>query len=177
MNAINPEAERYLNELYQRTQGDAGAQVSMFDVGAAIGLEKEAARRLAEDLIADGLIEIKTLSGGIGITAQGIDRAQPAGRIGAGTKLDLGNGPLIEEKGRQALERVLTEIKNTLASSPTPYPRLEEMVMDIKTIDIQLLSPRPKTAVIREVLRSLQDGLAVSGAATLAAEVGKMMGG
>lgn len=176
MDAINPESVRYLNELYQRTEGDAGAQVSMFDVGAAMGLEKEAARRLAEDLIAEGLIEIKTLSGGIGITAQGIDIAQPAGGIGAGTKLDLGNGPLLEEKGRQALEHVLTEIKNSLASGPAPYARLEEMVMDIKTIDIQLLSPRPKTAVIREVLRSLQDGLAVSGAAGLAAEVEKTIG-
>ena len=37
MNAINPEAKRYLNELYQRTEGNTGAQVSMFDVGAAMG--------------------------------------------------------------------------------------------------------------------------------------------
>ncbi len=177
MDAITPEAERYLNKLYQLTEGNAGAQVSMFEVGAAVGLEKEAARRLAEDLIAEGFVEIKTLSGGIGITAQGIDTAQPAGRIGAGTTLDLGNGPLVEENGRQTLERLLDEIKNSLASGATPYGRLEEMVMDIKTIEIQLLSPRPKTAVIREVLRSLQDGLAVSGAATLAAEVEKMIGG
>ena len=177
MDAINPEAEQYLNELYQRTAGDAGAQVSMFDIGAAVGLDKEASRRLAEDLIADGLIEIKTLSGGIGITARGIDMAQPASRIGSGKHLDLGDGPLLEEKGRQALERILVEIKNSLASSSIPYARLEEMVIDIKTIDVQLLSPRPKTAVIKEVLRSLKDGLADSGAADPAAEVEKMIGG
>jgi hypothetical protein len=176
MDAKDSQAERYLYELYQRTAGNAGAQVSMFDIGAAVGLEKEAARKLAEDLIADGLIEIKTLSGGIGITAEGIDMAQPAGGSGTGTNLGLGDGPLLEEKGRQALESILAEIKKSLASSPMPFARLEEMVLDIKTIDIQLLSPRPKIAVIKAVLWSLTDALQSSGASSLAKQVEKLIG-
>jgi hypothetical protein len=177
MDTVNPDAERYLKELYQRTQGKTGAQVSMFDIGEAVGLEKESARRLAEDLIAEGLIEIRTLSGGIGITSEGIDMAQPTGGSGTGAHRQLGDGPLIEEKSRLALESILAEIKKNMASSPTPYSRLEEMVLDLKTIDTQLLSPRPKTAVIREVLRSLKDGLAASGAAVLAADVARFIGG
>jgi len=35
------------------------------------------------------------------------------------------------------------------------YGQWEEMVIDIKTIEVQMLSPHPKTAVIREVLRSM----------------------
>jgi len=177
MDASDSQAERYLNELYQRTAGNAGAQVSMFEIGAAVGLEKEEARKLAEDLIADGLVEIKTLSGGIGITAEGINMAQPAGGSKVGASLELGDGPLLEEKGRQALESILNEIKNSLASSRAPYASLEEMVLDIKTIDIQLLSPRPKIAIIKEILRSLKNGLDTSGASTLALKMEKMIGG
>jgi len=33
--------------------------------------------------------------------------------------------------------------------------QLEEMVMDIKTIEIQMLSPHPKTGIIREILKSI----------------------
>jgi hypothetical protein len=176
MNAINPEAKRYLNELYRRTEGNTGAQVSMFDVGAAMGLEKEAARKLAEDLIAEGWIEIRTLSGGIGITTEGIDMAQPAGGSGAGGNLSLGDGPLLEDKSRPALERILTEIKKSVTSSPAPYARLEEVVIDIKTIDIHLLSPRPKTAVIKAVLQSLKDSLLSTGASGLAKQVETLIG-
>jgi hypothetical protein len=176
MEAISTEAQHYLHELCRRVQGDAAAQVSMFDVGAAMGLEKEAARKLAEDLIAEGLVEIKTLSGGIGITAQGIDRVQPAGGQASDAGLDLGSGPVLGEKGRKALERIVTEVRCQLASQPIPYARLEEMVVDIKTIDLQLFSPRPKIGVIKEVLRSLQDGLENSGAVVLAGKLGKMIG-
>ena len=117
------------------------------------------------------------MSGGIGITAEGIETVRSAGGVEAAANFDLGRGPVLEEAGRLSLERILTEIKNSLASGPAPYVRLEEMIIDIKTIDVQLLSPRPKTAVIKEALRSLKDGLEASGASTLAAEVQKMIGG
>ncbi len=174
MDEMNPEAIRYLNELYRCTEGKTGAQASMFEVGAAIGLEKEAARRLAEDLIAEGLLEIKTLSGGISITAEGIDLARPD-EIG-GALPALGDGPLVDDGGRQALESIISGIKKSLSSGPTPYAQLEEMVLDIKTIDIQLLSPRPKTAVIKAVLHSLKEGLQSIGSADLAGQVQKMIG-
>ena len=32
---------------------------------------------------------------------------------------------------------------------------MEEIVIDMKTIEVQLLSSRPKTAIVREILRSL----------------------
>lgn len=174
MDEMNPEAIRYLNELYRRTEGDTSAQASMFDVGAAIDLEKEAARRLAEDLIADGLIEIRTLSGGIGITAQGIDLARPDD--GGQALVGLGDGPLVEDTGRQALESILAEVKKSLSSGSIPYAHLEEMVLDIKTIDIQLLSPRPKMAVIKAVLHALKDELQSVGLAGPAGQVEKLIG-
>ena len=79
MDNDNLEAKRYLTELCTKTQGDIGAQVSMYNVGAAIGLEKTEAGMVAEALIVEGLAELRSLSGGIGITAQGVAMIQGAG--------------------------------------------------------------------------------------------------
>ncbi len=68
----NPEEQAYLNQLYTMTQGDPGVQVSMYDIGAALGVEKSEAGALAESLIIQDLAELKTLSGGIAITGNGL---------------------------------------------------------------------------------------------------------
>lgn len=177
MEPNNPKAKNYLLELYQMTAGDVSVQVSMFEVGAAMGLEKTEAGKIAEDLIGDGLVEIKTLSGGIGITTQGIEQVQAAGVAGptAATDLDLGNAPVLEERGKNSVETVLKEIKACLSQNSTAYERLEEMVIDLKTIEVQLLSPRPKTAIIREVLRSLHSSLDSTDRSDLAKKIENMI--
>jgi len=177
MDARNAQEERYLEELFKLTEGKIDSTVSMFDIGAVMGLERDAARRLAEDLIAEGLVEIKTLSGAIGITPQGIESAQRLGYAETGPALTLGKAPLLDESGRRALDTVLTAIKGHLAKTPTAFERLEEMVIDIKTIEVQLLSPRPKTAILRAVLGSLKEALHAAGASALADDLNKMIGG
>jgi predicted ArsR family transcriptional regulator len=176
MDARNAQEERYLEELFKLTEGKVDSTVSMFDIGAVIGLERDAARRTAEDLIAEGLVEIKTLSGAIGITPQGIELAQSLGFAEAGAGLALGQAPLLDEPGRRALDAVLAAIKDHLAKAPTAFERLEEMVIDIKTIEVQLLSARPKTAIIRAVLASLKETLHTAGASALADDLKKMLG-
>jgi hypothetical protein len=158
MDNDNPEAKRYLTELCSMTQGNTGAQVSMFDVGAAIGLEKTEAGMMAEELIVQGLAELKTLSGGIGITSQGVEMIRGktvAAPVPAGDALQLGSGIVLGEKGRQAVEKVAADIRAALVQQGATVGQLEEIIIDIKTIETQMLSPNPKIAVIREVLRSL----------------------
>ena len=69
----------FIVELYHRTQGDGSVKVSMFDIGESLGLDRKLCLRTAEELIGTGLVEIKTLSGGIGITADGVVEAQGLG--------------------------------------------------------------------------------------------------
>lgn len=162
MDIDNPEAKSYLTELCTRTQGDIGVQVSMYDVGEAIGMEKAEAGMMAEELIVQGFVELKSLSGGIGITSQGVEMVQgPAvgPRIGTDTSMQLGNALVLEESGRQAVEKIVGEIRNACVQRNATYAQLEEIVIDIKTIETQMLSPNPKIAVIREVLRSLHKTL------------------
>jgi len=156
MGLDNPEATAYLFELYTLTKGDTNAQVSMYAVGEALGLEKTDAGAMAEDLFIQGHAELKTLSGGIGITRQGIDVLEIESLPEPLPKaLHLGSGPIIDGPGKKALEKTLQDIKNSLTQTRLPYAQMEEMVMDIKTIEIQMLSPSPKTNIIREGLRSL----------------------
>jgi len=69
----------FLVELYHRTQGDASVKVSMFDIGESLGLDRKLSLRTAEELIGTGLVEIKTLSGIIGITTEGITEVRQLG--------------------------------------------------------------------------------------------------
>ena len=174
MDIDNPAAKRYLTELCSRTQGDIGAQVSMYDVGVAIGLEKTEAGMMAEELMVEDLVELKTLSGGIGITSQGVEMilgTVGGSRITTGDSLQLGNGTVLEDTGRRALEQVLGNVRATAIQLKATFAQVEEIVIDIKTIETQLLSPNPKIAIIREVLRSLHKTITSLGGNALATEI------
>jgi len=177
MDSDAPQARNFLNQLYQSTAGKAAAQVSMFDVGAALGLEKSAAGKIAEDLIGNGLVEVKTLSGGIGITQQGIEAVQAeSGAPAASGDLALNNGPLLDDAGRQVVETVLTDLRGHISKTQCSYAQLDEMIVDIKTIEVQLLSPKPKTAILRETLASLQSTLKTAGGSAMANRLAHMIG-
>jgi len=78
-NDIKENLPLFLVELYHRTQGDASVKVSMFDIGESLGLDRKLSLRTAEELIGTGLAEIKTLSGIIGITTEGVTEARQLG--------------------------------------------------------------------------------------------------
>ena len=152
----NPEEQAYLYELFSQTRGDTRAQVSMYEIGTPLGLEKAAAGSLAESLFIQGLAELKTLSGGIGITVQGLDAlgkapVEPSG----GAAKTLGKGPVLDSADTDLVTALLAEIKTEAAAGKKSYPQLEEIVMDIKTMEIQMLSPKPKTGIVREIFKSL----------------------
>jgi hypothetical protein len=167
------QATQFLLELYRMTQGDGSVKVSTEDVGNAIGLDKETAGKMSENLIGGGWVEIKTLSGGIGITAEGVEAARAAGGLGpeAATALSLGKGPVLDTNSRAAVEALADEIKQHVSTAATPYSELEEMVIDLKTLEIQMCSPQPKTAIIREIFRSLEAVLKKTGATQTAQRV------
>lgn len=176
MSSGGPTTRQFLAELIRCTQGDPQAKISMYEVGALFGLGKTDAGKLAEEVIAEGWAEIKTLSGDIGLTPEGI--AASGGNVpdGEGSQgLSMGNGPVLQNDGRTAVERILEQIKERLNGLSVPYDTLEEMVMDLKTARVQLLSPKPKTAIIKEVLRSLGDAMENIGADNTAAQIQAMI--
>jgi len=155
---LNEPAQQFLKRLFEQTGGQTSRQISMYDIGAALGWEREAALQEAQDLMAAGLVEIRTLSGGIGISAEGVEKMQSAlaPDAPAPSLPRLGSGRIMETTICRAVERVCDGIKAQAGSLDLDFDSLAELVADLKTIADQLGSPRPKTAVVRESLRSLE---------------------
>lgn len=170
----NQQAGEYLMELYRAIGTDLDLVVSMYEVGAALSLEKDAAGALAEELIIDGLVELKSLSGGIGITSEGlraldIKSAEPSAVKG------LSDDPILGEQDRTLVECLLNEIRDELATEVRNYAVIEEIVIDIKTLQVQMLSPRAKTAIIRETLRSVSSSLCRDRSSDTGAKIDEML--
>jgi len=165
METISTRARMFLAKLNTMTIGDPEAQMSMHEVGQALGLDKNEAGQMAETLFMAGYAELKTLSGGIGITAQGLEElgVSPVVSEAASPDQTLGDKPVLEGPCLETVTRVLDDIKAALPDKGLSYDQLNETMTDIKTIEVQLLSCRPKTSVIREVFRSLGQALDVPG--------------
>jgi hypothetical protein len=167
---INETGQQFMIQLFEQTRGDHSVQVSMYDIGRLLGLEREVASRVAEELIASQMVEIRTLSGGIGISAAGSEMVRdmigpPVGDPGTVTK--LGDELLLDAKRRPALEQLVTEIKDQTGTLGLDFDTLSEIMSDLKSIDAQLDSPRPKTAILRECFVSISGVLKASSKSVL----------
>ena len=151
--------QNYLEQLCQMSGGDVSKEVSMYEIGVAMGLDRPESGALAEELIIDGYAELKNLSGGISITTAGLrllnlDTGSQGVEQGEG-QLVLGDSEVLTPEGVEAVEGLAEEIGRVVGESSFSFAQVEELVIDLKTLKIQLLSSRPKTAVVREILRSL----------------------
>jgi hypothetical protein len=156
MNSDEMTSASYLQELYDTTQGDPEVTVSMHDIGLAIGIEKSEAGRIAEELMVTGYIDLKTLAGGISITNDGLTSlGMPPQPTENETSLQLSSGANITSEDRQVIDTILSNIKNELTGQNHKYQTIEQAVLDIKVLELHLLSPSPKTAVILALFRSL----------------------
>lgn len=177
MDTISTQARMFLAKLNTLGGGDPDVQVSMYEVGEALGLDKAEAGRMAETLFMGGYAELKTLSGGIGITAMGLDElgvALPAREGGTMTET-LGTGPVLDSQGMETAARVLADVKGAIPGGGLSFDRLEEVMTDIKTMDVQLLSPAPKTGVVREVFRSLANAMETQALSAVKARLDRLV--
>jgi hypothetical protein len=150
--------QQFLIQLFEQTKGDVSLQVSMYDIGGLLGMDRDAASKVAQELMGQQLVEIRTLSGGIGISTDGAARIQNLmGPMASDTsKSDqLNDGPLLTSGGQQTVTRVVSELKNQIGSFGLDFETLGELMADLETMEAQLDSSRPKTAIIRACLRSV----------------------
>lgn len=155
---LNEADRQFLTRLFEQAGGQTSRQLSMYEIGQGLGWEREAASRAAQDLMAAGLVEIRTLSGGIGLSPAGVEAVQAALGLGSpGTALPrLGTGRILEPAAAQAVAQACDGIKAGAGGLGLDFDSLAELVADLKTVADQLGSPRPKTAVVRESLRSIE---------------------
>lgn len=157
LSQIDDDGRRFLARLNEQTQGDPSRQASMYTIGESLGFDRERAATVAQALIAAGLVQIMTLSGGVGISAEGAAAIQPAaGPDSRGAGLPrLGRSRVMPPPERLAIEGACAGLRQQAGSLGLDFEALSELVADLRTISAQLESTRPKTAIVRECLRSL----------------------
>jgi hypothetical protein len=152
-------AREFLLQLYEQTAGEPERQVSMYAVGERLGMDREAASQAAQALIGLELAQIRTLSGGIGISPEGAEAVREAtGASGGLTALpQLGDARVLEPAPCRTVEQVVDGLKSQAGSLGLDDDTLSELMADLKSMTVQLDSPRPKTAIIRACLCSVEE--------------------
>lgn len=176
---LDEHCRQFLIQLFEQTNGDPSVKASMYEVGASLGMDRDTSCRVAETLIGLQLVEIRTLSGGIGIRSEGAEEIKdligdtaPAGKsLGK-----LSDRPLMDQIGCQAVQQVAEEIKGMAGRLGLDFDGLATLMADLKTIDAQLGSAKPKTGIIRECLRSLNETLEGSAESGIPVKIRKLLG-
>jgi hypothetical protein len=176
---LDETGQQFLIQLFEQTSGDSSTQVSMYDVGEGLGLDRDTSSRVAETLIGLQLVEIRTLSGGIGISTEGANEVQ---RLTGGVShadvspSQLTDQPVMNSVSCQGVEQAAGELKGQAGNLGLDFDGLSELMADLKTIDAQLGSSRPKTVIIRECLRSIKKVLEGVGNSESLAKVTTLLG-
>jgi len=167
-----------LTELHRRTGGKSSASESMYDLGAAVGMDRQDAQEAGQALIGAGLADIVSLSGKIGITVEGIAYLEGRGAVAPARSevVRLGSAAVVEPAAREAVEAVLARIKADASDYRWPFEALSEMMADLRTAEAQLASPHPKTAILRECLRAVRALLDRNGAPGAIARIDALIG-
>ena len=157
---INEISKMFLMQAYQKSNGDPTVQVSMYEIGETLELDRDSASRVAEELMGQQLIEIRTLSGGVGLSAGNMAEIQNLTGL-AGSAPDtagfrLSDKLILDQEGHNAVEGICTELKSQAGKLGLDFDTLSEIMADVKTIDAQLDSSRPKTAILMECFRSIK---------------------
>jgi hypothetical protein len=176
---IGEKEKDFLLALFELAEGDPSAQVSVGDIGDRLGIDRQEASAVSEDLMGLGLVDVRTLSGGIGMSEDGVSAARQLG-AGGGPQDEgerLGSDPVMSEAVRRAVGEVTDGLKCQSGKLGLDYDPLTELMADLRTIDAQLTSSRPKTAVIRECLLSIRSLLGTGLAPESTARIDYLTGG
>ncbi len=169
MNQSSPDEEckHFLLRLFDAVKANVSAKASLYEIGAALGMDRDRANFIATELVGLGYAEIKTLSGGLGITDDGIAAARDLGAEGEDSNeagASLGNEPVLDERSKDACDAITAGLKSEIVKFGLDFDAISEISADLKTISAQLNSPRPKNAIVRECFRSIRSVLQRAGA-------------
>lgn len=152
--------EKFFDALVTAVDADAGQQVSMYDIGDKLGLEKDASQSVAQDLMAEGVAEVRTLSGAIGLTAEGITKAGALGgnqpKSAALLDIRVDADGLLDETGCQAIAEFQHRLSEAMAESDLKGNAWQVAITNLKVVDLCLTSPQPCWSIMRESYLSMQ---------------------
>jgi hypothetical protein len=171
---------QFLHELYRITDGNENAFADMWMIGEGYRFEKDTTIKITHYLQGEGLLKFQALGGLIGITHRGVLEVEKAltnqdeptehfppaktvniihvnqmthSQIQQDTS-DSNQMYTLNDTDLQGLRDIIRGLKETCAQPSIPTPQKADLGAEIKTIEGQLSSSKPKTAIIKESLSS-----------------------
>jgi hypothetical protein len=183
----------FLQKLYDTTDGNSAYMVDMWELGTELGFDREKTHNIVDYLTDEGLIEPKALGGGIAITHDGIIEIEDSqSNPGSPTRhflpmnlihIENMNNSAIQQgtsfstqtinftiDKTENLKKIIDEIENIKEQITLDRLVFEELVSEIDTLKSQIKSPKPKSIIVTESLktiRSILEGVAGNAASPL----------
>lgn len=169
----------FLELLYNDSNGDSGAMLNMWEIGEELKLDRSETRQIVDYLTGENLIEPIAIGGGICLTHYGIKEVEKAhenpnmptehflpiniiniGTMTNSTLQQSTNNSTINfqlDAGKlQDIDALLTSINQIKDKLNLPINLYQELLSEIQTVQIQKQSPKPKSTIITESLKSMR---------------------
>lgn len=171
---------RFLHALYEATDGDTHAILSMWKLGLSLGLDRESTSGVVDYLNGEHLLEYRALGGEIGITHYGVLEVERAlsepekptqyfppvvniTHVHSMVNSQIQQGShgsqqsfSISQNDMGAIGDFVRELGARLDTAGLAESLRAEVRAEVSSIEAQLASPKPKQSIIREGLLSIR---------------------
>lgn len=191
----------FLRAVYEGCDdGNTLKRVRYQEIAAELGFDEELAAKIAGYLVEENLLEWAAMGGWISLTHWGVVEVEEAiaapeqetehfpalvvaenylhvgSMVGSAVQQGTQGSTQIVESAQdvEALRRLVAELRETLGTLALDDEASEEADADLATLEAQLVSSRPKRAILREGFASLQriiEGALGAGLATTAPQL------
>ena len=167
----------FLKVIYEAANANTSYMFDMWEVGRELNFDHAYTGAIADYLIGEGLIESRALGGGIGLAHEGIKEIEqalssptkptlhfiPVNQINIGT---MHNSAIQQATTNSTqnfhvttnhvseLRELINELKAVIGKAEFPKEQREELQAEITTLEAQSNSPKPKSSIILETLKS-----------------------
>lgn len=171
---------KFLNKLYELTDGDSSYIVDMWEVGNELNFDRNLTSNIVDYLIGEYLIESRALGGGIAITHEGIVEIEdlqnnpdsssehfPAinmihieNMTNSAIQQGVSNSSqsiVFSEEKKNDLKTVIKELESIKEKLIFNHEIIEEFEAELSTLKSQEKSPKPKKIIISESLRTIRN--------------------
>ena len=169
---------QYLELAYNKSGGSSFKHLNMWELGSELGFNRDEIGTICEYLNGEGLLEHRTVGGGIAITHYGVREIEEAlahptkpthyfppvnvihihhmeqSQIQQGTVGSTQSASFSFNAG--AITSFVSELKAALPQLGLSQDASSEVDAEIKTIEAQLGSSRPKGSIVKESLASVR---------------------
>lgn len=174
---------RFLNGLYEKTDGNEEDIVDMWELGSEVGLSREETDSVVQYLVGENLLQYVAIGGAIGITHYGVVQVEQAlsepsrpteyfpplvniVNIGtmSGSSVQQGGGnsnfdAFVQSVDQAALTDVVRQLKEALPELERVGARIDELRAHVLTLEAQSSLQQPNTAIVREALKTIRNVL------------------